>query len=521
MSGADFFADSVNLFNRFESTTIFRSADADRSLPVTLIVGELGAGKTSLVRRLLTNRANLRIAVAVNDFAALNVDSALIARDHVNSAGDVLALSNGCVCCSLIGSLRDAVARMLDSLDLHRIDCLVVETSGVADPWPIVAALDERFGKMYRARLDQVVAVVDASVALLERDAPSLAIRSQLEAADLVVVNKSDLVTDAERELVEQFVRRLNPTARLLAATFGDVPLPALIDVDVIDAADGQSGVLSHEQTVPTRRFVASLKGGALRPAPRQRITSISALEHDARQRLDSFSCDNLELVSLARFQDFVAALPAGVVRGKGTVLFAADANPRVAYEFNLSANGRHIDIDFARGVDANSALTQLAFIARRDADVVALETMLRNCAVVTSAAAADDDVDARVSQVPEALAKDPRLAATIEAPNVLLFRVTADFTGMSETELRAYHGITLDRINLAVLRAANAVNVARPPTARLRPALITPVRRDGTLYMRYALTTSNFDSLRLVLDAVLAPTLERELSGINCRCQY
>ncbi len=508
-------SDQVNLFNRYESNTIFKRATGDASLPVTLIVGQLGSGKTSTVQRLLANRGNLRIAVAVNDFAKLNVDSLLITRHDASHSTRVAALSGGCSCCSLMGALRDTVAATLDSLDLNQVDCLLLETSGVSDPWPIISALDERFGKLYRARLDQVVAVVDASVAVLEAAAPSSVLRSQLEAADLVVVNKTDLVSTADRVAVEELVRRVNPTARLLSTSFGDVPLPQLLDVVVVDASDGASGVLSHEQTVPTRRFLASLKGGALRAAQRQRSTTLSAAEHDTQQLLDAFSCDDLDTLSLERFQDFVRALPPAVVRGKGTVLFSCDSSPRVAYEFSLSGNGRHLDIDFAKNVDASGALTQLAFIARRPVDIAALETALRRCA-------SDAASPAVAVSVPPRIAGDKRLAAFIEAPNILIFRVSAEFTGMSEAEMRAYHGITLDRINYAVLRAANALNVARSPTQRLEQALLTPVRRDnGKLWLRYALTPDNGAALLAALDDVLERTLERETSSIGCKCQY
>lgn len=509
-------ADQVNLFNRYESNTIFKRASGDASLPVTLIVGQLGSGKTSTVQRLLANRGNLRIAVAVNDFAKLNVDSLLITRHDASQKTPVTALSGGCSCCSLMGALRDTVAATLESLDVNAVDCLLLETSGVSDPWPIISALDERFGKLYRARLDQVVAVVDASVAVLEAAQPSAMLRSQLEAADLVVVNKTDLVSAADRATVEALVRRVNPTARLLSTSFGDVPLPQLLDVVVVDASDGASGVLSHEQTVPTRRFLASLKGGALRAAQRQRSTTLSAAEHDTQQLLDAFSCDDLDTLSLERFQDFVRALPPAVVRGKGTVLFACDGSPRVAYEFSLSGNGRHLDIDFAKNVDASAALTQLAFIARRPVGVAALEAALRRCA-------SDASVPPAVAMsVPPRIAGDKRLAARIEAPNILIFRVSADFTGMSEAEMRAYHGITLDRINYAVLRAANALNVARSPTQRLEQALLTPVRRDnGKLWLRYALTPDNGAALLAALDDVLERTLERETSSIGCKCQY
>ena len=517
-SVSDPLADQINLFNRFESRTLFRRDSETARLPVTLIVGQLGSGKTSLVTRLLANRGNLRVAVAVNDFAQLNVDSLTITRHHAGTATRVTALSGGCTCCSLLADLRDSVAATLESLDAHDIDCLLLETSGVADPGPIVAALDERFGKLYRARLDQVVAVVDASVAALEAALPSAALRSQLEAADLVVVNKTDLVSAGDRAVVEELVRRLNPTARLVCTAFGDVPLPQLLDVVVVDASDGASGVLSHEQTVPTRRFLPSQSGGALRDALRQQTTKLSAADHDTAQRLVAFSCDDLDTLSLARFQEFVRTLPASVLRGKGTVLFACDER-RVAYEFSLSGNGRHLDVDFARNVDPASALTQLAFIARSDADAGALDAQLRSCAAPLGATPPPTEP----VSVPPRIANDKRLTARIEAPNHLLFRVSADFTGMSEAEMRAYHGITLDRINYAVLRAANAINVSRAPTQRIAQALITPVRSsdDGKLWLRYALLPENVEPLLEALYGVLERTLERETAGIGCRCQY
>lgn len=189
----------------------------------------LGAGKTTIVDSILRTRDNLRVVVAVNDFARVNVDERTLAHTqahthtdeqhtHAHGAGHacgskkehpgVVALSNGCVCCELLPSLRTALGDLLDTEKTeHAYDYAVIETSGVADPWSLVDALDARFGALYRARLDQVVVVVDTSI-LFDRDdgsgnengtveqAPHCdeALRSQIEAADFVVLNKCDLV---------------------------------------------------------------------------------------------------------------------------------------------------------------------------------------------------------------------------------------------------------------------------------------------------------------------------------------
>ena len=132
---------------------------------MTLVTGYLGAGKTTLLTHILSNRSNLRVAALINDFAALNIDEDLVRAKGTSER--VVELSNGCVCCHLIGDLETAVWDMLkegSDVDLDQINYLLVETSGVSDPARIIRSLEAKFGKMYRARLDSVVTVIDADL---------------------------------------------------------------------------------------------------------------------------------------------------------------------------------------------------------------------------------------------------------------------------------------------------------------------------------------------------------------------
>ena len=166
-------------------------------LPLTVIGGFLGAGKTTLLNHLLRSSSGRRIAVLVNDFGALNIDAELVAAN----AGDTIALANGCVCCSIGDDLSHALARVLDAP--ARFDAIVIEASGVSDPWRIaqVGLADPGLA------LEAVIVLLDASAALDQARDPLLAdsLERQLRGADLIVVNKIDRVDAAQRRLVHEW----------------------------------------------------------------------------------------------------------------------------------------------------------------------------------------------------------------------------------------------------------------------------------------------------------------------------
>lgn len=190
------------------------------AVPLTVIGGFLGAGKTSLINHWLHQARGLRCAVLVNDFGALNIDAALI--DH--RAGDTIALSNGCVCCQIGDDLSQALVRVLDTVPAF--DAVLVEASGVSDPW--------RIAQMGRAdpglRLDGVVVLVDASTAQAQADDPLLAdtLARQWRAADLIVLNQCDLATPMERQALRRRITAVAGAVPQFETTHGEVPLALL-----------------------------------------------------------------------------------------------------------------------------------------------------------------------------------------------------------------------------------------------------------------------------------------------------
>ena len=191
-----------------------------KRLPLTVIGGFLGAGKTTLLNRWLRASQGQRIAVLVNDFGALNIDAELIASD----AGDMIALTNGCVCCSIGDDLGDALIRVLASGT--RFDAVVIEASGVSDPWRIaqVGLADPGLS------LDGVIVLVDAGAVLEQSRDPLLAdsLLRQLKAADLIVINKTDLANDDQRRQVRDWVASAAGHTPLFETSQAAVPLPML-----------------------------------------------------------------------------------------------------------------------------------------------------------------------------------------------------------------------------------------------------------------------------------------------------
>lgn len=336
-----------------------------QGLPVTIITGFLGSGKTTLLNHILTNQQGLKTAVLVNEFGEIGIDNELI----VTTDDNMVELSNGCVCCTINEDLVNAVYKVLERPD--KIDYLVVETTGLADPLPVALTF---LGTELRdmTRLDSIVTVVDCAHFSLDLF-NSQAAYSQIAYGDIIILNKTDLVDEADVDALEIRVRDIKQGARVLRTQKAQVPLPLILSVGLFESDkyfDTEEAKHSHD------RHDHDPSCDHDHDHEHEHHHHSNHLEDDGFISL-SFQSDRP--FSIRKFQYFLDnQLPENVFRAKGILWF--DESPK-RHVFHLSGKRFTLEDEDWKGEPKN----QLVLIGQ-DLDCDTLREQIENCLCLSSA---------------------------------------------------------------------------------------------------------------------------------------
>src|SRR4051812_8895621 len=226
--------------------------DNQKRIPVTVLTGFLGAGKTTLLNRILTAEHGRRVAVIVNEFGEVGIDHHLL----ISSEQEIVEMSNGCICCTVRGDLLRSLFGLLE----HRskFDTLMIETTGLADPAPVVQTffVDERIKSAFE--LNGVVTVVDSKHIVQQIDHSTEA-REQIAFADLVLLNKLDLISPEDLQELEYKIKNINGAARIYQTRNSDIEIAKVLDlrsVDIEAKAQEHDDDHKHTQDISTVSIV-------------------------------------------------------------------------------------------------------------------------------------------------------------------------------------------------------------------------------------------------------------------------
>lgn len=320
-----------------------------QEIPVLLLTGYLGSGKTTLVNRILSNTKGIKFAVIVNDIGEVNIDASLIEQGGVVGQKDdsLVALQNGCICCTL---KLDLVQQLNDIVSMGKFDYIVIEASGICEPAPIaqtICAYPELYPQLAKngiAKLDSIVTVVDAlrlrdefgggndllKENIGEDDLERLVIE-QIEFCNTIIINKIAEVTPEELAKVKKIIRALQPKANILECNYGDVDLDLIIG----------TGQFDFDEVATSASWIAELEGEHDEdehhhhhhhdhPEGIENEESGEALEYN----IQTFVYYRRPAMDLGLFDDFVARRwPKNIIRCKGICYFNDEKNKCYVFE--------------------------------------------------------------------------------------------------------------------------------------------------------------------------------------------
>jgi len=335
-----------------------------RHIPVTILTGFLGSGKTTLLNRLLSGDHGLKIGIILNEIGEISIDGELV---NVPEAG-LWQLSNGCLCCTVRDDFEQGALQLLAHVD--QLDYVVIETTGIADPRQIAEIFVQR-PFQERTRLDSLITLLDAAEfeANLHRADSAY---HQITCADLLILNKTDLISPSEQESILHTLRRYNSHAPCLTTTYAQVPLAQILDI--------------HAFRPET--FTGSLSGDPELPADVPSHTSIESESFILRQTLD-----------FAAFREYLEDLPSGIFRAKGVIWIVDDNAPTQNAPTQEDAPlqkvifhkvGSRISFFADERPHLGAMITKVVLIGR-DLHRFSLETRLRACVSHPSGISAAD----------------------------------------------------------------------------------------------------------------------------------
>ena len=286
---------------------------SDTLIPVTVLTGYLGAGKTTLLNRILTEKHGRKYAVVINEFGELGVDNDLV----VDTDEEVFEMNNGCICCTVRGDLIRIVGGLMKRRG--KFDGIIIETTGLANPAPVAQTFFVDEGVRARTRLDAIVTVVDAKN-LPARLADSAEAAAQIAFADVIVLNKTDLVDAAALEGVEAAIRRINRFAAIHRTQHSAVEIDAVMNQGAFDLA----------------RILADVKPDFL-----------TETEHEHNDDINSMSFEVARPIDPEKFNAWIGQLLAekgqDLLRTKGILHYAGDDRRFAFQAVHMIADGDFI----------------------------------------------------------------------------------------------------------------------------------------------------------------------------------
>jgi G3E family GTPase len=343
-----------------------------KGLPVTIITGFLGSGKTTLLNHILTNQQGVKTAVLVNEFGEIGIDNELI----VSTDQNMVELSNGCICCTINNDLVDAVYKVLAREE--KLDYLVVETTGLADPLPVAMTF---LGSELRdlTRLDSIITVVDAANYSLDLFNSEAAL-SQITYGDVILLNKTDLVDETTLQELEKKINNIKEGSRIIRTTKSQVPLPLILSVGLFESDkyfDDHTKEHDDHSHCEHEHDDHSSCDHEHHEHHEHHHDHSNHLENDG---FTSISYQSDKPFSIRRFQYFLDnQLPTNVFRAKGIMWFEESPQRHI---FHLC--GKRFTIDDDQWKNENKKQNQLVLIGQ-NLDSETLLQQLENCICLPS----------------------------------------------------------------------------------------------------------------------------------------